>query len=57
MKEFWEGFHKRAEDVMEDWQEQSKEENEKAKQKKEPMPSLATMLHGMPPDQYWRSWP
>lgn len=57
MEGFWDGFYKRAEDVIGDWEEESREESEKAKQKKEPTPSITTMLHGMPPDTYWRSWP
>lgn len=51
-------LHKRAEeDPILEWETESVEADKKAKNKKEPGPDLTTMLHGFPPDTYWRSWP
>lgn len=59
MKAFWEGFEKRASDILEDWQEESSEESKKAKKEhnKEPMRDHIKELHSMPPDADWKSWP
>lgn len=58
MSAFWDGFYKRAEGPIEEWQSESEEADREArKDKKEPGPSLTTERHGFPPDTYWRSWP
>jgi hypothetical protein len=57
MKAFWEGFEKRASDILDAWQEESAEEDKKAKgEKTEPMRDPVKEQHGMPPES-WKSWP
>ena len=56
------GLHKlrdksASQDPISEWETESVEADKKAKNKKEPGPDLTTMLHGFPPDTYWRSWP
>lgn len=59
MESFWQGFEKRAEDVMTDWEENSQEEDKKqrAKSKKGMNVDPLTLSQGYTPDTYWRSWP
>jgi hypothetical protein len=54
MDEFWAGFEKRAEDIIEKWQEQSGKKKEK-KDRLEVDP--LTLSSSFTPDTYWRSWP
>lgn len=57
MEDFWHGFFKKAEGIIEEWKREAKEKEEELASKKPAPADVITQSMSFTPDTYWRSWP
>jgi len=57
MEDFWHGFFKKAEGIIEEWEREAREKDKELASKKTTPADVITQSMGFTPDTYWRSWP